>query len=85
MKNGKEDISGIVKDLRCRCECADADYYIKKTVERVSTAQKWDTNEAFMIHRELSQPKWGLNWPVAPPVVTVTDLPTVSPQPLTFE
>lgn len=85
VNNGSEDIAGIVKDLRCRCECADADYYIKKTVEQVSTAQKWDTNEAFTIHTQLRDPKWGLTWPITPGAVTVTDLPTVSPQPLRFE
>src|SRR5262249_27703825 len=60
--NGSEDISGIVKDLRCKCECADADYYITKTVESVSSSQKWDTYEARLIHTELGDAKWGLNW-----------------------
>lgn len=84
--NGSEDIAGIVKDLRCRCECADADYYIRKTVESVSTSQKWDTNEATMIHTELADPKWGLNWPVAPPAaVNIADLPPVGAAPLKLE
>lgn len=75
--NGSEDIAGIVKDLRCHCECADADYYIVKTAESVSTSQKWDTNEAFTIHSELSAPKWKLNWPVKPAGigVAIADLP----------
>jgi hypothetical protein len=86
VKNGSEDIGGIVKDLRCKCECADADYCITKTVESVSTSQKWDSNERFMIHTELRQPKWALNWPVAPPAsVDVGDLPTAGAAPLKFE
>ncbi len=86
VKNGSEDISGIVKDLRCKCECVDADYYIRKTVESVSSNQNWDTNEALMIHTELRDPKWGLDWPVAPPAsVSVADLPTVNPVPLKLQ
>ncbi|MEX6688155.1 DUF4157 domain-containing protein [Danxiaibacter flavus] len=86
VKNGSEDISGIVKDLRCKCDCADADHFIKKTVESVSTSQKWDTNEADMIHRELKTPKWNLKWPVDPPSgVNVTDLPTEAPAPYKME
>lgn len=86
VKNGSEDISGIVKDLRCRCECADANYFIAKTVESVSTNQKWDSNERFMIHTELREPKWALNWPVAPPAsVDIGDLPTEAAAPLKFE
>jgi Domain of unknown function (DUF4157) len=83
VKNGSEDISGIVKDLRCKCECSDADYYITKTSESVSSNQKWDTNELFMIHSELRNPKWGFKpqWPVVPPSVNVPDLPTVAAVP----
>ena len=86
VKNGSEDISGIVKDLRCKCECNDADYYITKTVASVASAQKWDTNEAFMIHTELLNPKWGFKpkWPIAPPGVNVMDLPTVAAVPFTL-
>jgi hypothetical protein len=85
--NGSEDIAGIVKDLRCHCECADADYYITKTAESVSTSQKWDTNEAFTIHSELSAPKWKLNWPVKPAGigVVITDLPGPAAVPFTLE
>lgn len=86
VKNGSEDISGIVTNLRCKCECADADYYVRKTAESVSTNQKWDTNELTMIHNELRDPKWGLGWPVAPPAaVDVNDLPTVAPAPFKLE
>jgi len=86
VKNGSEDISGIIKDLRCKCECADADYFITKTVESVSTTQKWDSNERSMIHNELRNPKWALKWPVAPPsAIDVNDLPTTAAAPLKFE
>jgi hypothetical protein len=86
VKNGAEDISGIVKDLRCKCECKDAAYYISKTAESVSKSQKWDSNELTMIHNELRDAKWGLKWPVAPPAaVDVADLPTVAAIPLKLE
>jgi hypothetical protein len=85
VKNGSEDISGIVKDLRCKCECTDADYFITKTAESVASSQKWDTSERFMIHTELRDPKWALKWPVTPPAVAVGDLPTTAAAPLKFE
>ena len=86
VKNGSEDISGIVKNIRCKCECVDADNLIKQTVESVSNSQKWDTYEQKLIHEELREAKWALNWPVAPPAaVTVTDLPETNPAALKFE
>jgi hypothetical protein len=86
VKNGAEDISGIVKHLRCECECADADHYIVKTSESVSSHQKWDSVELTMIHTELADPKWGLAWPVKPPAsISLTDLPNVAPVPLKLE
>jgi hypothetical protein len=85
VKNGREDISGIVKDIRCKCECTDADNYIKKTVESVATSQKWDNMEAKLIHSELKDPKWKLNWPVNPPAITPNDLPSEKSVPLKFE
>jgi len=86
VKNGSEDISGIVKDLRCNCDCSDADHYITKTSESVSSSQKWDTNEAFLIHTELRDPKWGLKWPVAPPAsVNIADLPNAAAAPFKLE
>jgi len=39
VKNGFEDISGIVRDLNCKCECDDANYYINKTAELVSSSE----------------------------------------------
>ncbi len=86
VKNGSEDISGIVKDLRCKCECSDADYYITKTAESVSKSQKWNSYELSVIHTALKDPKWGLDWPVAPPAsIDVADLPTTTPAPLKLE
>lgn len=86
VNNGSEDIHGIVKHLRCECECADADHFITKTSESVSNNQKWDSNELFMIHTELANPKWKLAWPVKPPVaVALTDLPGAAAVPLKLE
>jgi hypothetical protein len=89
--NGYEDIRGIVQQLRCSCGCADANRLIEKTVESVAKSQNWDTNEAFMIHQRLRDPKWKLqdgstplDWPVAPPIVNVNDLPTEKSAPLKF-
>jgi hypothetical protein len=83
--NGSEDISDIVKEMRCKCECADADHYITKTAEGVASTQKWDTNEAFMIHTELSDPKWALKWPIKPGVVAAADLPSAKATPFKLE
>jgi Domain of unknown function (DUF4157) len=85
--NGSEDIAGIVKDLRCHCECADADHYITKTAESVASNQKWDSSETFTIHAELSKPKWKLNWPVKPAgiVVAIADIPGPAAQPFKLE
>jgi Domain of unknown function (DUF4157) len=86
VQGGSEDISDTVKDLRCKCECADADYFITKTVESVSANQKWNNFERTMIHNELRDPKWKLKWPVAPPgSVDVGDLPSKAAAPLKFE
>jgi len=38
-----------------------------------------------MIHSELSKPKWGLEWPVAPLTVAFADLPTATPAPFKLE
>lgn len=86
VNNGFEDIHGIVKHLRCECECVDADHYITKTSESVSNNQKWDSNELFMIHTELANPKWKLAWPVKPPAaVALADLPSSAAVPLKLE
>lgn len=86
VKNGSEDIAGIVKDLRCKCECADADHYITRTVASVSDSQKWNTHERQLIHSELRDPKWALKWPVTPPdAMEVHDIPDEKAQPLRLE
>jgi hypothetical protein len=84
--NGSEDIKGIVKDINCKCECADANNYITKTVEGVVTSQKWDTFEQFKVHSELRDPKWGIvpQWPVAPPAVKPEDLPATAKIPFSI-
>jgi len=91
VKNGSEDVRGIVQSLRCKCSCADADQLIAKTVESVANSQHWTSNEAFMIHSMLRDPKWKLQdgttslaWPIVPPIVNAADLPTVSAVPFTL-
>jgi hypothetical protein len=84
--NGREDIAGIVKDMRCKCDCAAVDQLITQTVDSVSAEQKWDSNERSLIHAELREPKWALNWPVKPPdAVNVNDLPTVAAAPFKLQ
>lgn len=87
INNPSESISGIVKHLRCKCECADADHYITKTVESVQTAQKWDAPEAFHIHAALSDAKWKLNWPIKPQSISVNadDMPGTATVPFKLE
>jgi hypothetical protein len=63
-----ERIAGILKAIRCRCECADVNAYVKRTVE--FTTATWTDAEKRVFHSELRKPKWGLDWPIeteAPP------------------
>jgi hypothetical protein len=73
-----ETIAGIVRLVRCQCDCADADFYIRKAVEFAT--QGWNSAELSVFHTELSDAKYGLRWPIAPPAaVAVEDLPPATP------
>jgi len=63
-----ESIAGIVRLIRCQCECADADFYIRKTAEFATAG--FNSVELSVLHSELRGPKYAvydLRWPVAPP------------------
>lgn len=57
-----EAIAGILKAIRCRCECVDVDAYVKKTVE--FTTGSWTEDEKNTFHTELRSPNWKLDWPI---------------------
>lgn len=73
-----ECIQGNVADVRCFFDCAEADQHIKEIAD--FTTGTWNSYERLLLHTELRQPKWGLNWPVEPPSsVSVEDLPNTIP------
>lgn len=57
-----ERIAGILKALRCRCECEDVNAYVKRAVE--FTTASWTIEEKQVFHTELRDPKWRLDWPI---------------------
>jgi hypothetical protein len=67
-----ETIAGILKAIRCRCECADVDAYIKRVVE--FTTANWTEAEQNTFHTELRNPRWKLDWPIETPLPP-SDLP----------
>jgi hypothetical protein len=64
----RQSFKSTLQTIYCKCECADADVYVKKTIE-FSTAD-WTVEEKERFHSELNDPKWAehqLRWPVKPP------------------
>ena len=57
-----ESVQGILKTLRCKCDCADADRFITQTFNFVSSS--WTPGEKAAFNAEFRQPKWGLTWPL---------------------
>ena len=60
-----ERIAGIIKAIRCRCECEDVNAYIKSVVD--FTTKSWTDVERNTFHEELRDPKWKLDWPIQTP------------------
>ena len=58
-------ISGILKAIRCRCECRDVNAYLERLVE--FTTKSWTEVEKNTFHEELRDPKWKLDWPIQTP------------------
>ena len=78
LNNGAEDVTGTLKSLRCRCDCADVDRYIKQVVNFAQAG--WNSYEKWTYHTEMKDPSHNLNWPVDPPAaVDVNDLPSAVP------
>ena len=67
-----ETIAGILKAIRCRCECDDVDAYIKSVVK--FTTENWTEVERNTFHTELRNPRWKLDWPIETPLPP-SDLP----------
>ncbi len=66
--NDRQSFKSTLHAIYCKCECADADVYVKKTIA-FSTAD-WSDEEKQRFHTELNDPKWDehkLRWPVKPP------------------
>ena len=57
-----ERISGILKAIRCRCECQDVNAYLERLVD--FTTESWTDVERNIFHEELRDPKWKLDWPI---------------------
>ena len=70
LSNGSEDVTGILKSMRCKCECADVDKYIKR--RRLRQAG-WNSYEKSVYHTEMKKPEHKLNWPVDPPASVDVD------------
>jgi len=72
-----------LQSIYCKCECADSDAYVKKTID--FTTAKWSQAEKARFHGEMHDPKWAshnLRWPVQPPPVpAAAPTPTPSPAP----
>jgi hypothetical protein len=60
-----ERIAGILKAIRCRCECRDVNAYLERLVE--FTTASWTEVEKNTFHEELRDPKWKLDWPIQTP------------------
>ena len=60
-----ETIAGILKAIRCRCECDEVDAYVKNVV--VFTTENWTEVEKNTFHTELRDPRWKLDWPIETP------------------
>lgn len=60
--NPSESIRGILKKLRCTCNCTQVDAWVADTFNFV--ASSWAADERTAFHDELRKPAWALNWPL---------------------
>jgi hypothetical protein len=60
--NPGESIRGILTTIRCRCDCGDADAFIKETFSFVTST--WSTGRKDALNAELRKPARALNWPL---------------------
>jgi uncharacterized protein DUF4157 len=78
-----QSFKSTLHSIYCKCECADSDAYVKKTID--FTTAKWSQAEKARFNGEMHDPKWAshnLRWPVQPPPVpTAAPSPSASPAP----
>jgi Domain of unknown function (DUF4157) len=60
-----ERITGILKAIRCQCECQEVNAYLERLVD--FTTKSWTDVERNTFHEELRDPKWKLDWPIQTP------------------
>ncbi len=69
-----ETVAGIIKAIRCRCECDEVNGYIRRVAD--FTTADWKEEEKNYFHTELRKPKWKLNWPIETPQPQPPDIPS---------
>jgi hypothetical protein len=62
ISNPFESIEGALKTMRCKCDCAHVDAFVKQTFAFVSSS--WSATEKTTFNSELRDPAHGLNWPL---------------------
>jgi hypothetical protein len=62
VNNPGEGIKGILTTVRCKCNCGDADKFVKETFSFV--AGSWSVAEKDAFNAELRKPARGLSWPL---------------------
>lgn len=65
--NPRESLSGALKAMRCTCDCAQVNAYVRDVFNRV--ASSWSVAERIAFNRELRNARWNvaphnLNWPL---------------------
>jgi hypothetical protein len=52
---------GVLRVLRCKCDCGDVDKYVVEALNFVSGS--WSATEQTAFNDELRKPVWTLTWP----------------------
>lgn len=60
--NPSESIQGILKTMRCACDCSEVDAWVIDTFNFV--ASSWTAAERTAFNTELRRAVWGLGWPL---------------------
>ncbi len=69
-----ETMAGILKAIRCRCECDEVNGYIRRVAD--FTTADWKEEEKNYFHSELRNPKWKLAWPIVTPPPLPLEIPS---------
>lgn len=62
ISNPFESIEGALKSMRCKCDCAHVDAFVRQTFTFVSSS--WTAAERTAFNTELRKPAHGLHWPL---------------------